>query len=112
MPRACSADLRRRVIAGVEGGASRREGAEQFEVSVSVAARWLHCWQVSGRSEAKPRGGSKSGLEEHKEWLLAVIAEQPDLTLDEVVVAELGWHPRLHGLQRCACPRLMRRAPP
>jgi len=75
------------VIASVEGGASRREAAEQFEVSVSVAVRWLRCWQVSGRSEAKPRGGSRSGLEEHKEWLLAVIAEQPDLTLDEVVVA-------------------------
>ena len=87
MPRALSADIRRRVIASVEGGASRREAAEQFEVSVSVAVSWLRCWQVSGRSEAKPRGGSKSGLEEHREWLLAVIAEQPDLTLDEVVVA-------------------------
>jgi len=87
MPKALSADIRRRVIASVEGGASRREAAEQFEVSVSVAVSWLRCWQVSGRSEAKPRGGSRSGLEEHKEWLLAVIAEQPDLTLDEVVVA-------------------------
>jgi hypothetical protein len=37
--------------------------------------------------EAKPRGGSKSGLKEHREWLLAVIARQPDLTLNEVVVA-------------------------
>jgi transposase len=26
-------------------------------------------------------------LEEHAEWLLAVVAEQPDLTLDEIVAA-------------------------
>lgn len=87
MARAFSADIRQRVIASVEGGASRREAAEQFDVSVSVAVRWLQCWRVSGQSEAKPRGGSKSGLEEHREWLLALIAEQPDATLDEVVVA-------------------------
>jgi hypothetical protein len=26
-------------------------------------------------------------LEEHAEWLLALVAEQPDLTLDEIVTA-------------------------
>jgi transposase len=87
MPKACSSDIRKRVISSVQGGASRREAAEQFEVSVSAAVSWLHCWHVSGRSEAKPRGGSASELEGHKDWLLGVIEEQPDLTLDEVVVA-------------------------
>ena len=33
------------------------------------------------------RPGSISPLEEHASWLLTLIAEQPDLTLDEVVVA-------------------------
>jgi transposase len=87
MPIACSADIRKRVIASVRGGASRREAAEQFEVSASAAVKWLHCWQVTGQSVAKARGGSTSALEEHKDWLLCVIGEQPDLTLDEVVAA-------------------------
>ena len=35
--------------------------------------------------EAKPYGGSRSPLEDHAEELLAVVEEQPDLTLDEIV---------------------------
>jgi len=37
MPKAYSADMRGRVIAEVEGRASRREAAEEFEVSPSTA---------------------------------------------------------------------------
>ena len=33
MPKAYSADIRMRVIARVEGGASRREAAEQLDIS-------------------------------------------------------------------------------
>jgi transposase len=87
MPKAYSADVRERVIASVQSGASRREAAEQFEVSASAAIKWLQCWQRHGRATAKPRGGSRSPLEDHKEWLLALIARQPDLTLDEIVAA-------------------------
>jgi transposase-like protein len=39
MPKAYSADMRERVIAEVEGGASRREAAEEFEVSASTTSR-------------------------------------------------------------------------
>lgn len=35
----------------------------------------------------RPRGGSTSPLEEHAEFLLGLIDERPDLTLDEVVSA-------------------------
>ena len=87
MPVSCSAEIRRRVIASVRSGASRREAAEQFEVSASAAVKWLQCWHATGRSEAKPRGGRTSGLEAHKDWLLGVVGRQPDLTLDEVVAA-------------------------
>ncbi len=87
MPKSCSADIRKRVIASVRSGASRREAAEQFEVSASAAVKWLQCWRVSGRSVAKPRGGRTSGLEEHKDWLLGLVGKQPDLTLDEVVAS-------------------------
>jgi hypothetical protein len=36
MPKAYSADIRMRVIARVEGGASRREAAEQLDISPSA----------------------------------------------------------------------------
>jgi transposase len=87
MARAYSTDMRARVIARVESGASRREAAEHYEVSASTAVIWVKCFRESGRCAAKPRGGSTSPLEEHAEFLLALIDEQPDLTLDEVVSA-------------------------
>ena len=86
MPRAYSADMRERVIARVEGGGSRREAAEHYEVSASTAVIWVKCFRETGRCAAKPRGGSVSSLEAHAEYLLALIEEQPDLTLDEVVL--------------------------
>ena len=53
----------------------------------STAVIWVKCFRETGRCSAKPRGGSISPLEEHAEFLLALIDEQPDLTLDEVVSA-------------------------
>jgi transposase len=47
----------------------------------------LQRWRDTGSAKAKPTGRSTSPLEEHAEELLALIAEQPDLSLDEVVVA-------------------------
>lgn len=87
MPTAYSTDMRKRVIAEVEGGASRREAAEEFEVSASTAIIWVKCFRETGRCAAKPRGGSISPLEKHSDFLLGLIEKQPDLTLDEVVLA-------------------------
>ena len=54
-----SGDLRERVvIEAVELGASRREAAERFEVSVSSAVKWLQRWQGcwhARRQEEFPR---------------------------------------------------------
>ena len=87
MPKPYSDDLRERVIETVEAGASRREAAENFNLSPSSAVKWLQRWRDTGSAKAKPTGGSTSPLEEHVEWLLALVAEQPDLTLDEIVAA-------------------------
>lgn len=87
MPRAYSGDMRARVITEVESGASRREAAEEFDVSPSTAIIWVKCFHETGRCAAKPRGGSTSPLEKHAAFLLGLIEEQPDLTLDEVVLA-------------------------
>src|SRR5215475_13551953 len=74
MPQSYSGDLRERVIGTVEAGASRREAAELFEISVSSAIRWVQRWREEGSSEPKPRGGSCSALENHAKRILALAA--------------------------------------
>ena len=88
MPKAYSSDLRVRVIEAVVAGASRREAAERFEVSIASAVKWLQRWRDNNSAAPKPRGGSISLLEEFATEILAVVAERPDLTLVETV-AEL-----------------------
>jgi transposase len=87
MPRACSQDLRERVIEAVELGASRHEAADRFEVSVSSAVKWVQRWRESKSAAPKPRGGSVSPLEAHAKEILAMSIAQPDLTLMETVDA-------------------------
>ena len=87
MPRPYSNDLRARVIEAIEAGASRREAADRYELSPSVVVLWAQRWEETGSIAAKPSGGSTSPLEEHAEFLLGLIVEQPDLTLDEIVAA-------------------------
>src|SRR3954468_24865952 len=87
MPKAYSGDLRERVIETVETGASRREAAECFEVSVSSAIKWLQRWRESRSAAPKPRGGSVSPLEKFASEVLALLAGQPDLALVETVAA-------------------------
>lgn len=84
MPKAYSEDLRERVIEAIEAGASRRAAAERFSISVSSAIKWMQRWRGTGSVAASPRPGSRSPLDQHGALLLGLIAEQPDLTLDEV----------------------------
>lgn len=86
-PTICAASKRAPSSLRVEGGASRREAAEHYEVSPSTAVIWMKCFRETGRCAAKLRGGSVSPLEDHTVFLLALIDKQPDLTLDEVVAA-------------------------
>jgi len=83
MPKACSQDLRERVIEAVEMGASRHEAAERFEVSVRSAVKWVQRWHESRIAAPKPRGGSV--LEAYAKEILAMSAAQPDRTLLETV---------------------------
>ena len=78
-------ELRMRVIDFVEGGGSRRGAAEQFEVSASSAIRWWQRFHEDGICEPMPSAGSISPLEKHSRKILALISEQPDLTLNEMV---------------------------
>src|SRR5215468_5302985 len=87
MPQSYSSDLRERVIGTVESGASRREAADLFEISISSAIRWVQRWRKEGSSEPKPRGGSCSVLEKYAERIFALVAEHPDWTLNEILAA-------------------------
>ena len=87
MARPYSQDLRVRVVEAVEGGASRREVAELYGISPSVVVIWMQRWAETGSIEAKQSGGSVSPLDEHAQFLLGLIIECPDMTLDEIVAA-------------------------
>ena len=86
MPRPYSIDLRERVIEAIAAGASRRETAEQFGLSPSVVIIWAQRWEATGSIAPTPTGGSVSPLDEHEDFILGLIKEQPDM-LDEIVAA-------------------------
>jgi transposase len=106
MARPYSSDLRERVVEAVDEGATRHEAAERFGISVSSAVRWHQAWRTEGRYAAKPYGGSCSPLEEHAEEIVALIEEQRDRTLDEIVAA---MHKRKISGSRTALVRFLER---
>ena len=90
MARPYSHDLRDRVIGSVASGRTCRATAALFGVSVASVVKWSRRWRTSGSAAAKRMGGWKQLLlKSEREWLLARIAERPDLTL-RAVVAELA----------------------
>ena len=76
--------LRERVVRAVEAGASCHEAAAAFEVSPSSAIPWVARWRQTGSVAPQPMGGKRSPLDAHKQWLLELIAAEPDLTLEEI----------------------------
>jgi transposase len=80
-----SQDLRSRVIAAVENGVTRHQAAARFGVSISSAIKWTQRFRQTGATAAKPMGGDhRSRLTGEREWLLARVAQVPDLTLAEI----------------------------
>ena len=90
MPRPYSLDLRERVVAAVASGLSCRAVAQQFAVGVATVVRWAQRSRTTGSPAALPMGGRRPfALAGERDWVLARIAEKPDLTLD-ALVAELA----------------------
>ena len=88
MAKGYSKDLRERAVALVEDGESRREAARVLDVGASTAIRWIERWATTGSVAALPgTGHSRSPLDEHRQWLLDLVAAEPDLTLEEIRVA-------------------------
>jgi transposase len=90
MPRPYSQDLRDRVVVSVAGGRSRRATAKIFSVSVATVVRWSQRFRTTGSAAALAMGGRRPHrLAGRREWLLARIADKPDLTL-RAILAELA----------------------
>jgi transposase len=90
MARPYSQDLRDRVVAAVAGGCTCRAVAARFGVSVASVVKWSQRFRATGSAAAAKMGGWRPlVLTSERDWLLARVAEKPDLTLREVV-AELA----------------------
>ena len=83
MPKPYSQDLRDRVIDAVERGEmSRRAAARRYEISKSVAIKWLERVERDGSREPVGHSGHRtSKLMPHRDFLEAVRAEKSDVTL-------------------------------
>jgi putative transposase len=84
MGRPYSEDLRSRIVAAVEAGATRTAAAAQFAVSVSCAIKLVQRFRQSGSVAPAPRGRKPFALAEHEPLVRELVAARPDMTLDEL----------------------------
>jgi len=74
------------LVEQVEAGSSRRAAGQRLRVSAATAVRWTQQKTLTGRAERGPaKRKPRSPLEIHADWLLARVAQEPDLTLDQLV---------------------------
>jgi transposase len=86
-----SLDLRKRVVAAIEGGMSRNRAAKQFGVAISTAIGWMQRVEETGSVEPGQMGGHKpkaiSG--DHAAWLSQRIRDG-DFTIRGLVTELAG----------------------
>ena len=86
MARAYSQDLRDRVIDAALSGVSARRAAARFGVGDATAIVWVRRAREGGERQARKQGQPRrSKLDPHREYLLGLIAETPDLTISELL---------------------------
>jgi transposase len=87
MAKPYSEDLRTRVVAAIEAGATRPEVADHYSVSLSSAGRFVRLDRETGSVSASKFGGYKEfSLAGHEALVRRLVAEQPDITLEELVI--------------------------
>ena len=86
MARTLSDDLRGRVIAAVEAGASRRAAAERFGIGVATAIRWVRVFRTTGTLSAHPKGGDLRShrMDAFRDVVLGAIEARKDITLAQL----------------------------
>jgi len=108
MGKCYSMDLRDRVISYVDGGHSRRQAAERFDVSPSFAVKLLSRRAGTGSSapacQGRPKGGGK--LSPYVAFLIDQVEARPDITMPEladVLAASHGVRAHPASLSRLLC---------
>ena len=87
MAKPYSIDLRARVVAAIEEGATREEAAERHDVSLSSVGRFLRLKREQGSVSPSKFGGYKPyALATHEARVRQLVAAQPDITLAELKI--------------------------
>ena len=82
MAKPYSLDFRKNVVAQVASGLTHASVAELNGIVSSTVTKWCGREREIGTPEAKPMGGHRPWkLADERDWLMARIAEKPDLTL-------------------------------
>jgi transposase len=85
MGRALSGDLRLRVLKASDEGMSARQAAARFGVGISSAIRWIARAKI-GELAPRPQGHRRaSSLDAHEAFIVGLIEERKDITLNEMV---------------------------
>ena len=85
MGKVYSVDLRERIVGAVEGGSTRRGAARVFGVSASCAVKLLQRWRRTGSVQPDRIGAPRrSKLDAYEKWLLELVRDEPDITLEEI----------------------------
>src|SRR5664280_1974892 len=86
MAKPYSEDLRARVVAAIEAGATRPEVADQYSVSLSSVGRFVRLDRETGSVSAAKFGGYKEfALAGHEALVRQLVAKQPVMTPAERV---------------------------
>ena len=85
MARAYSQDLRDRVIGAWRSGTPARQAAARFGIGVATAIVWVRRARETGERTPRRQGQPKrSKLDPHREFLLALLGAEPDITIAEM----------------------------
>ena len=99
-----SMDLRRRLLAAIDGGMSCRSAAARFGVAPSTAIRWQAQRRETGSFAPKPQGGDMRSrrVEERRADILAMWEARKDISLEELRagLVEVGLQVSVAGLHR------------
>lgn len=85
MARALSEDLRSRVLKASSDGISARQAAARFGIGISTAIRWIGRARIGERTARRQGWQRGSSLDPHEAFIVGMIEEQKDITLDEMV---------------------------
>lgn len=110
MGKSYSPDLRKRVIAFVKAGHSRRAAARHFNVSASCAVKLQQRMSRSGSvlPDRQGRPVGKGKLAAHEACLIGAVEAKPDITMPELAAwleDELGVQADPATLSRFLCRR-------